>query len=166
MRIMALPAVRSGGAPISSSRIRRLVQHGALAEARQLLGRDVELSGRVVHGVGRASRLGFPTANLKLHTTLLPPHGVYRVLTKLQGRLHEGLMNLGTRPTFPPTGRTGGYGDQLVCEVHLPRFRGRLYGHTITLSLLEYLRRERRFPHREALVHQIRRDLRRVKFLP
>ncbi|MBI4354156.1 MAG: riboflavin biosynthesis protein RibF [Candidatus Omnitrophica bacterium] len=159
MRIMALPAVRSGDAPISSSRIRRLVQHGALAEARQLLGRHVELSGRVVHGVGRASRLGFPTANIKLHATLLPPHGVYRVVTSLRGRRHEGLMNLGTRPTF---GRGGG----VVCEVHLPRFRGQLYGHTVTLSLLEYLRRERRFTDRDALIRQIRRDLRRVKLLP
>ena len=76
MRITALPAVRAGGMPISSSRIRTLVQRGALAEARQLLGRDAELSGVVVRGAGRATQLGFPTANIQLAPTLRPPRGV------------------------------------------------------------------------------------------
>lgn len=157
MQVIALPAVRAGGAPISSSRIRALVQRGALEEARHLLGRESELSGLVVHGAGRARRLGFPTANIKLHPTLRPPHGVYRVVVRVDERRYEGLMNLGVRPTF---GR-----GPVVCEVHLPTLRGELYGKPVTVSLLSYLRAERHFPHPEALVRQIRRDLRRVSLL-
>ncbi len=156
MRVMALPAVRAGGAPISSSRIRLLVQRGALAQARQLLGRDVELSGLVVHGTGRATRLGFPTANIKLSPTLQPPPGVYRVRARLHGRRYEGLMNLGMRPTFG--------GGAVVCEVHLPSFRGSLYGVVVTIGVRQYLRAERRFPNPEALIQQVRRDLRLAGF--
>lgn len=158
MRITALPAVRAGGMPISSSRIRTLVQRGALAEARQLLGRDAELSGVVVRGAGRATQLGFPTANIRLAPTLQPPRGVYHVGVVVGRRRYDGLMNLGVRPTFLPASRSAG----LVCEVHLPTFQGTLYGQSVRIELHRYLRDERRFPNPQALIRQIRRDLRRL----
>jgi riboflavin kinase/FMN adenylyltransferase len=154
MRVTALPAVRAGGMPISSSRIRRLVQQGSLTEARQLLGRSAELSGLVVRGAGRATRLGFPTANIRLSPTVQPPHGVYHVGMVVGGRRDEGLMNLGVRPTF---GR-----NRVVCEAHLPNFRGTLYGRSVVIELYRFLRPERRFSTPQALARQIRRDLRRV----
>ena len=165
MQVTALPAVRAGGIPISSSRIRRLVQQGALAEARQLLGRDAELSGVVVHGAGRATQLGFPTANIRLAPTLQPPRGVYDVGVVVGRRRDDGLMNLGVRPTFlPPSLSSGQTGREsaLVCEVHLPAFQGTLYDQSVRIELHRYLRNERRFPHPQALARQIRRDLRRL----
>ncbi|MBI3311922.1 MAG: adenylyltransferase/cytidyltransferase family protein, partial [Candidatus Omnitrophica bacterium] len=62
MRVVIVAPVRRGGDVVSSSRIRRLIQSGELEEAHRLLGRPVELSGKVRRGVGRARRLGFPTA--------------------------------------------------------------------------------------------------------
>lgn len=155
MRVTALPPVRAGGLPISSSRIRRLVQQGTLAEARRLLGRFAELSGVVVRGAGRATRLGFPTANIRLAPTRQPPHGVYHVGLWVGGRHDEGLMNLGVRPTFG--------GGRVVCEVHLPAFRGTLYGRSVIIELYRFLRPERRFSTSQALAQQIRQDLRRVR---
>jgi riboflavin kinase / FMN adenylyltransferase len=158
MRIVSVPEVRSSGAPISSSRIRRLIASGKLAGARQLLGRPPELYGTVVRGAGRGRRLGFPTANIRLRASTLPPQGVYAV------RLHAGargpiagVMNLGIRPTFGP--------GPLVCEVHLLGFSGRLNGRSVSVSLLGRLRGERCFPSPEALVVQVRRDIRRARRL-
>ncbi len=154
LRVVALPQVRRAGVPVSSSRIRGLVQAGRVEVARALLGRPSRLSGRVVRGRGVGRRMGFPTANVHLDPMLRPASGVYAVClwketaTAVRWR---GLMNLGHRPTF---GR-----GPLACEVHLPDFRGRLYGQRVRIGLLHRLRDERRFASPEALAQQIRRDL-------
>jgi len=123
MRVVALPPVLRDGQPVSSSRIRQLIQAGKIHEARQLLGRPFELCGTVVRGQARARTFGFPTANVRLTNALLPPRGVYTVLLSAEGgcasgaesaclpsgsrgrqarRRWPGIMNLGLRPTFLP----------------------------------------------------------------
>lgn len=159
MRIMVVPPVKRAGAVVSSSRIRALVSRGALREAGRLLGRPVQLYGTVVRGAGRARRLGFPTANVHLEPEVcLPPLGVYRVDLQHGRRRDPGLMNLGVRPTFS----TGNGHAPVVCEVHVPAFRGTLYWRRVRIDVLQRLRAERRFPSAQALTQQIRRDLRRV----
>ena len=155
MRVMAVRDVRSGGVPISSSRIRRLIAGGRLADARRLLGRPPALYGTVVRGAGRGRRLGFPTANVRLTASTLPPCGVYTVLLETAAGRYRGVMNLGVRPTFGP--------GPLVCEVHLLDVTSRLLGRAVTVWLCARLRSERRFPSPQALVRQVRRDVRRVR---
>ena len=159
MRIVPVRFVRRGGAPVSSSRIRRLIARGRLRDAAVLLGRPPALYGLVVKGAGRGRRLGAPTANLRLIPQVLPPQGVYavRVKTDATERTWRGVMNLGVRPTFGP--------GPLVCEVHLLRFSGSLRGRSVTVSLLARLRSERRFPTPEALRSQIQQDLARARAL-
>ena len=153
MTVIALRPITRQGAPISSSRIRRLIAKGHVARARQLLGRPPALYGQVVRGAGRGLQLGFPTANLRITSDVLPPPGVYavRVSVDHQPRSWRGVMNLGTRPTFGP--------GALVCEVHLLGFSGILQRRSLELSLLGRLRGERWFASPQALVRQIRRDL-------
>jgi len=165
MRIVVTsPVVREHEA-VSSSRLRRLIQHGEIASARRLLGRPVQLYGTVVRGEGRARHLGFPTANVRLVRDLVqPPHGVYRVWLEVAGRRYQGLMNLGIRPTFltrRAAARRNGP-PPVVCEVHLAGFHGSLYGRFVTIALLEWLRPEQRFAGPEELAQQIRQDLRRA----
>ncbi|MBI3087442.1 MAG: riboflavin biosynthesis protein RibF [Candidatus Omnitrophica bacterium] len=164
-RVVVVPPVIRGGAPVSSSRVRRLVRAGAVEEARHCLGRPVELFGTVVRGERRGRLLGFPTANVRLVNTLLPPAGVYHVRLRQAGRWSRGLMNLGVRPTFLKRGQTPQDDPflSLVCEVHLVGFRGNLYGSSVRLELLQRLRAERRFGSPAALVRQIRRDLARAR---
>lgn len=107
--------------------------------------------GRVVRGEGMGRKLGFPTANLKLPSSARPPRGVWKVLvrgTMLGERL--GACNVGVRPTLG--------GVRLVVEVHIPGFRGDLYGRTLTLKFLSRIRAERRFASLGALKAQIRAD--------
>ena len=157
MRVMAIPAVMRSGLPVSSSRIRRCVQVGELEQARRLLGRPVQLWGTVIKGAGRGRTLGFPTANLRLTGTLVPPRGVYHVRLTTARHTYQGLMNLGTRPTF-------GHGP-LTCEVHVVGFRGTLYGKSVALTLVKRLRDERTFQSPQALTRQIQRDLVRAHLL-
>ena len=110
------------------------------------------MRGRVVRGDGLGRKLGFPTANLKVPLSSRPPRGVWKVLargTTLGERV--GACNVGVRPTVG--------GVRLVVEVHIPSFRGNLYGRTLTLSFLSKIRPERRFATLGALKAQIRKDV-------
>jgi riboflavin kinase/FMN adenylyltransferase len=171
MRVLPLRQVRRGGAPVSSSRIRRLITRGALAPAARLLGRPPALYGVVVHGAGRGRRLGFRTANIRLISQVVPPQGVYAVAVhRRDGRgkraaagrpfalgelIGGGVMNLGVRPTF-------GSGP-MACEVHVLGFSGTLMGQALSVSLLSRLRGERRFASLDALRRQVRRDIARAR---
>lgn len=97
-------------------------------------------------------KLGFPTANLKIPLTARPPRGVWKVVvtgTTVGERV--GACNVGVRPTLG--------GVRLVVEVHIPGFKGDLYGRTLTLKFLSKIRSERRFPSLDALKAQIRKDV-------
>jgi len=158
MRVVAIPQVRRGGLAVSSSRIRHLIARGELAQARRLVGPSPALYGVVVRGAGRGRRLGVPTANIRLTSQVLPPHGVYAVAVRRRGDRtvwRGGVMNLGVRPTFGP--------GPTVCEVHLLRFSGRLLGQAVSVSLLARLRDERCFPSERALTQQVRRDIARAR---
>ena len=157
--VVFVPEVRHGGAPISSSRIRRLIAAGELAQARVLLGRPAALYGRVVPGAGRGRRLGFPTANVALREHVLPPQGVYAVTVERPGARWRGpgVMNLGVRPTFG--------GGPVVCEVHVLGFSGSLRGAALVVHLLMRLRAERCFANAAALRQHIQRDVQRARRL-
>ncbi len=110
------------------------------------------LRGRVVLGARVGRKLGFPTANIKIPPSARPPRGVWKVRVKgttVGERL--GACNVGVRPTLG--------GVRLVVEVHIPGFRGNLYGRTLSLAFLSKIRSERRFPSMAALRAQIRKDV-------
>lgn len=155
-QVLAVNPIQREGASVSSSRIRRLIHSGHIGEAKRLVGRAPELFGRVVKGEGRGRQMGVPTANIALNPQTVPPQGVYVVKVEAEGRMWEGVMNYGTRPTFCPDG-------SVVCEVHLLGYSGNLYGQTLAVSLLRRLRSEKTFSNQEALTRQIHSDIDRAK---
>lgn len=113
------------------------------------------LQGTVMRGDGLGRRLGFPTANLKIPRSRIPPFGVYRVRVRGPG-LEEGRLavcNVGIRPTLGGAGR-------VRVEVHIPGYSGDLYGKSLAVSFLGRIRQEKKFPSLSALKAQIRRDVR------
>ncbi len=125
--------------PISSSRIRRVLQDGYPERAAAMLGRPWMIEGAVVLGDQRGRTLGFPTANLRLGRHLEPARGVYAVRVMLaDGGSHPGVANIGRRPTL------GGDPESRL-EAHLFDFSGDLYGREIEVQLRHFLRAERRF---------------------
>jgi riboflavin kinase/FMN adenylyltransferase len=161
---------------ISSTAIRQAILKGDLALAEQLLGRSFSLFASVVRGKGRGRGLGFPTANLRVHSEILPPGGVYPVELRERcfrlesifetsefefeadqpGPWQQGILNFGVRPTFETEGET-------VPEVHLFDFEGDLYGKTVEVVFYPKLRDEKGFANEQELVGAIQNDINRAR---
>jgi riboflavin kinase/FMN adenylyltransferase len=145
-----------GGTPVSSSRIRSVLDQGDVSGATALLGSPPLLQGTVVHGDRRGRDLGFPTANLSLaYTAALPALGIYlgrvSVAERGVGPDHAALVSIGVRPTFHDDGR-------VLVEVYLLDWDGDLYDADLTVELDARLREERRFGSVDELVKQMRAD--------
>jgi riboflavin kinase / FMN adenylyltransferase len=150
--VRAVDPVWHEGGPISSSRVREALARGAVASARDLLGRDFFVDGTVVRGDGRGRTIGVPTANLETPNEIRPRAGVYagRVRTP-DGVTRPAAVNIGRRPTYAQ--------DTFTIEAHILGFDGDLYGASLRVAFVERLRDERKFPDTEALVAQIRADI-------
>ena len=137
---------------VSSSRIRRLIAEGDVAEAHRLLTQPYRIRGMVVHGAGRGVKLGFGTANLDAIDTLLPGPGVYAGRGIVADRRLAAAINIGPNPTF-------GEGAQKV-EVHLVGWNDSpLYGQVLEVDFLRQLRPIQRFAGVEQLVAQLKKDV-------
>ncbi len=154
--VCRIPALESGGALVSSSRIRKLVRHGRMEAVSAALGRPYRLEGLVEAGHSRGAGLGMRTANLRIGADRVPPAtGVYAVWTGTDGDLRPGVANFGTSPTF-------GGGPHLL-EVHLFDFEGELYGRALEVFLVSRLREELRFPDGGTLARQMVEDAARAR---
>lgn len=158
IRVRVIRPVRQARRPVSSTRVRQEVVQGHLCAAEMLLGRPFSVLGTVVHGRGIGHKIGFPTANLDPHGEALPPFGVYAVQARLGGKLRDGVLSIGVRPTFPCRGKA-----KPCFELHLPGIHRNLYGMDIEVIFRAKLRNERRFASVGALKRQIVRDIARAK---
>ncbi|MBR0459187.1 MAG: riboflavin biosynthesis protein RibF [Victivallales bacterium] len=153
IRPCIVPCVQFGGENISSTRVRAAVQAGDLERASAMLGRPYAISGIVEHGQGIArTRLDCPTANLVEPGQVRPPEGVYAARARVDGRLHSGIVYVGTAPTIREDHAT-------VLELHLFDVECELYGKQIEVEFGKFVRPSIRFANREALQEQIRKDI-------
>jgi riboflavin kinase/FMN adenylyltransferase len=148
-----------GGEVFSATRARQCLKSGDPKGAAAILGRPFEIEGKVLSGDQRGRTIGYPTANLKLRDSLRPSAGVYAVRVGIEGRegmdWRAGVANIGKRPTFG--------GEDLVLEAHLFDFAGDLYGRTLRVALIDFLRPEKKFDGIEALKAQIAQDSDRAR---
>ncbi len=145
------------GAPISSSRIRRLIAAGNLSQARNLLGRSFSIRSTPASGRGYGTKYAVPTINLAPYADLLPAHGVYITTLNIAGeKTFRGVTNIGNRPTFGA--------DSFAVETHLFDFQPVDLTDTTPLEMtfLHRLRPERRFDSPELLRTQIGLDVRKA----
>ena len=138
--------------PVSSSRIRKLLAAAQIDQVNRLLGYTYSISGVVEHGNAIGTKLGFPTANIRLNSAKqLPASGVYSVVAQVNGVEYKALANIGTNPTVGNA--------HLSLEVHLLEFQGDLYDQPLTISFLSFLREEKKFGSLEELKNQITADI-------
>ena len=142
--------VAEGVEPISSTRIRHALMSGDVGVANRLLGYEWFVRGPVIHGEKRGRDLGYPTANMKLEPGCGLKHGIYAVRVTIDGAVHAGVASFGRRPTFDN-------GAPLL-ETHLFDFKGDLYGRSVDVVFVRYLRGEEKFDSIAALVAQMDRD--------
>jgi riboflavin kinase / FMN adenylyltransferase len=150
--VETISQVKASDREISSTMIRSVLDEGAVAQAAELLGRPYQVAGLVTHGSDRGSKIGLPTANLDFWPQKkLPAVGVYATLVYLRDQVHQGITNIGYRPTFENQ-------HQVDIETHILDFDGNIYGEKISLALIQKLRDEQKFPGVDAFLAQIERD--------
>lgn len=138
---------------ISSTKIRHLLLETGVAAANKFLGYPFMVRGTVVHGHGRGSGIGYPTANIRPPDIykLLPGNGVYLVSTTFNGTKYYGMANIGIRPTLTSDIKP-------TLEVNLFDFDDDLYGSKLSIYFHRFIREEIKFKNLDALIFQIEKD--------
>ncbi|MWD28204.1 bifunctional riboflavin kinase/FAD synthetase [Aquicoccus sp. SCR17] len=153
------PLLETGGGVISSTAIREALSEGRPREAAAKLGHWHRIEGPVIGGEQRGRELGYPTANMSIDGLHPPKHGVYAVLVDVQDGPHKGsyhgAASLGVRPMFGQ--------NRANLETFLFDFTGDLYGATLSVALVEFLRPEEKFDSLEALIAQMEDDCARAR---
>ena len=150
------PAVQMYGEKVSSTMIKRLLSAGEVDKANALLGEPFFLLGEVFRDRGVGKTLGFPTANVRYPQEKFPlKKGVYETQVKIDGKAYKCITNYGARPTFDNT--------DVLTETYIDGFSGDLYGKTIKISFIRFLRDICKFDSVTALSNQLQFDIRKVR---
>lgn len=145
------------GSPVSSTRIRGLIEGGDISLANTLLGRAFSLDSEVVSGKQLGRSLGVPTANQFFSDGLLiPKSGIYATRCTIDGKTYIGVTNIGVRPTVEDS-------KTVNAETYILNFSGDIYGKIIKIEFIEYLRGEMKFPSLEELRDAILSDAERAR---
>lgn len=138
---------------VSSSRIRRLLGEGDIQKANELLGYNYTISGQIVEGFKVGRTIGFPTANIKIWEDfkVVPAFGVYAVKVHVEDDLYGGMLYIGKRPTLHN-------GNNVSLEVNIFNFDEDLYGKSLAVEFLEFVRPDEKFKDLETLKKHILKD--------
>lgn len=149
-----IPAQAIDDANVSSTKIRRALLSGKVQTANKFLGYEYPLTGEVVHGEKLGRKLGFPTANLQPTDPLklIPADGVYLVRVEVDDFQGFGMMSIGKKPTVGTFERS--------YEINLFDFERDIYGRSLTVKLLHFLRGEQKYDSLQELIAAIQQDKR------
>ena len=139
---------------INSTQIRQALQEGNIKTANRYLGYNFTLHGRVVEGRRIGREIGFPTANIEVSDVnkLIPKHGVYAVNVKVDGEKFDGMLSIGSCPTFNQNT------NNRSIEVNVFDFEGNIYNREIIIFFVDKIRDEQKFNGAGALAEQLKKD--------
>jgi hypothetical protein len=151
--LIEIPAQEVDDITVSSSKIRRALEAADLSTANRLLGSNFRLTGRVVEGNRIGRTIGFPTANMAIADPykLVPPTGIYAAFAHVQGVKKSAMLYIGNRPTID------GANERRI-EVNILDFDGDLYGQTLEIEVVDFIRGDKKLDGLEALKQQIAAD--------
>ena len=154
--VSVAPPVKIGDEIVSSTLIRSMVKDGEVEKAAQFLSRPFFVEGEVVRGKQNGRKMGFPTANVDYgEDALLPKTGVYAGVTTVDGEKYKSVVNVGNNPTFNA--------DKITIESHIFGFDADIYGKTIKVEFIKYLRENVKFSSMDELKAQIAKDAEQAK---
>ncbi len=154
--VSVVPPVESDGQAVSSTAIRAALAAGDMSTVRRLLNRGYGFSLPVEQGQQLGRTLGMPTINQMLPTDLaLPRFGVYTSGVEIGDKTYIGVTNIGIRPTVGA--------DTPLAETWIADFDGDLYGKTVKVYPLTFLRKERVFATLAELRAQVENDAARAR---
>jgi len=149
------PHVDIAERPVSSSAIRMALAEGQIEDATSMLGGPWFVAGEVIHGEKRGRDLGYPTANIRLDKNCGLKHGIYAVRVGCGAQRFDGVASFGRRPTFDN-------GAPLL-EIFLFDFNRDLYGKTLDVAFIGFIREELKFDGVEALITRMNDDSARAR---
>ena len=156
IEVCVVPAVKIDGETVSSTLIRQLIKSGETEKANLLLGYELTYCREVVHGKENGKKIGFPTINQTIPEGMtVPKFGVYKSRTKIGDTEYPSITNIGVKPTID---LDEGEVRSPLMETHIIGFEGDLYGQRISVSLLSYIRSERKFGGLQELSEQLEKD--------
>lgn len=139
------------GNAVSSTEIRSLIEFGDIEKANSMLGHKFGFSAPVIDGDKRGRTLGFPTVNQEIpHELVLPRFGVYRTDVTVGNRRYKGVTNIGKRPTVGT--------EKILSETYIIDFDESIYGESVDIRLIKFIRPERKFSSFDELARQIKTD--------
>ncbi len=153
IKLTIQPALEKNSQLVSSSVIRKFLEHGDLEKAHEFLGRRYYLRGPVCVGHQRGRSIGVPTANISPEIEFVPRHGVYFTKVYWQDQLFFAITNIGYNPTFQSSELN------LKVETHIFDFEKEIYGDQIKIKLFKFHRDEIKFLNVEVLKNQIQKDM-------
>tara|TARA_Y100001970_G_scaffold293636_1_gene441859 strand:- start:4638 stop:5588 length:951 start_codon:yes stop_codon:yes gene_type:complete len=145
---------------VKSSIVKNLILKGAIDQIKFYLAKNLEIDGTVVEGKKIGSKLGFPTANIKLKFSeqILPNHGVYYVNFKFDRKNYKGLCNIGYNPTFNSDVNKINIETYLLIEKEID-----LYGKEVSIEFIKRIRSEKKFNSKDELINQIKNDIKSIE---
>ena len=137
---------------VSSTKIRNSIYEGKIEICKKYTGFNFKLSGKVVKGMSRGNKIGFPTANIVVTNKdkIIPKNGVYLVSSKIDNKLYYGMMNIGYNPTFG--------NQEKSIEVYYFDYNSNLYNKTLTIEFIKYIREEIEFNSVNELIEKLNND--------
>ncbi len=150
--VEVVPPFEISGVRVSSGAVRAALAEGRVAEAAELLGYPWFVSAEVVRGDQRGRAFGYPTANMRLDPESCLRHGIYAVRVAIGDKRLDGVASFGRRPMFD----TGA----VLLEVFLFDFAGDLYGATLDVAFIAWIRPELNFERVEDLIRRMDEDAR------
>jgi riboflavin kinase/FMN adenylyltransferase len=154
--LKVLSPLKFKGEKISSTLIRKFIQSNNIEKANFLLGRPYSVEGIHFREKGIASKMGFPTINLKTDPSKLLPKGVFISLVSDKGALYPSITNIGYRPTISNE-------KEISIETHILNFKGVWRKKKNKISLLKNIRTEKKFKNLADLTNQIKKDIQKAK---
>jgi riboflavin kinase/FMN adenylyltransferase len=160
-RIEKLNEYQARKGRVSSTLIREAILEGKLEQAEKMLGYHYYLSGTIVEGNHIGRKMGFPTANIHPNDAykLIPMNGVYAIRAELGGKLHNGMLNIGFRPTIDSSAAVK------TIEAHLFGVSGDFYDEEVVIHFVHRVRDEMKFSGLEALKQQLEQDKKNIQKL-
>ena len=156
IEVCVVPAVKEDGETVSSTLIRQLIKSGGMEKANRLLGYELTYSLEVIHGKKNGKKMGFPTINQTIPEGMtVPKQGVYKSRTRIGDTDYPSVTNIGVKPTIDLEENEV---RMPLMETHIIGFDGDLYGEKVSVSLLAYMREERKFSGLQELSRQLEKD--------
>ncbi len=143
---------------ISSSLVKSMLSQGEMNDVKHLLSRNYRIYGQVVHGNHLGRTLGYPTANIEYHSYHIPKLGVYSVGILYQNKWYYGMANIGHNPTI-------NYQEKPRLEIFIFDFNHDIYGKHVAIEFYDYIRQEKKFNSKDALIYQLNEDEKAIRKL-